>query len=125
MDDEHHAKTGRGVGDIVAENRRRLEQVMSEAGAAGGKWVVECRDMWDAHDADAGIYFVVCKRERDVDRIARSCGDDGMAERWLGAFDVARPLVEQWPGLERGEWQARRAAGRWRLPRKLAELFKR
>ena len=109
---------------IVASNRERLEQVLGEAQVAGGKWVVECRDLWDVRGSDGGVYFVICKRDSEVDRIARRCRED-QSERLLGVMDASRSLDEQWPGLTRQQWLARRAAEGWRFPQKLVELFKR
>ena len=108
---------------IVDANRKRLTEVITEVRPTGCKWVVECRDMWDAHDDDAGVYFVPCKTDRDVDRIAKSCIGDNPHTRLLGVLDVSRALDEQWPGLTLDQWKARRAADGSYLVRSLRELF--
>ena len=121
MSDEDEPQ--QNLGEIIASNRERLEQVMAEARSAGGKWVVEFRDMWDSQDSDGGVYFVVCKTDRAVDRVAYHCGTSGLQERLLGVFDVSRTPDEQWPGLTLDQWHARRAAESWPIIRKLKALF--
>ena len=113
------------IPEMVAANRQRLEEVVVGARASGAKWVVECRDMWDAQDSDGGIYFAVCKTDREVDRVAARCTGSHPDNRLLGVFDVAHAPEDQWPGLKLDEWQARRAAEGWPLTRRLKELLKR
>jgi hypothetical protein len=62
--------------------------------------------MWDAHDADAGVFFHVCPHEAAVDALAREMTEDNPNERLLTVYDLQRPLEEQGAGLTRGEWLA-------------------
>jgi hypothetical protein len=42
----------------VRLNAKRREERYAEHRAAGKAWLIECRDLWDAEDEDAGVYFV-------------------------------------------------------------------
>jgi hypothetical protein len=89
----------------VQLNARRRERRYAEHRAAGKAWMIECRDMWDAEDDDAGVYFVGCA---DAAAVTRYLNDlDPSSDRVLGIYDLSKPLVPQGPGLTREEWKAR------------------
>ena len=93
----------------IRANRMRLEQRFASAGASGPRWLVQCRDLGDAFDSDAGVYFVECMDEAAVDEVAARCTDGNPWDRLLGVFDLHRPLAEQGVGLPRATWVAARA----------------
>jgi hypothetical protein len=88
----------------VRRNRERLEQRFAAAAANGQRWLVECRDLGDAFDADAGVYFVECADDAAVDQVVARCTDDNSYDRVLGIYDLRRPLGEQGGGLPRSAW---------------------
>ncbi|MBA4189093.1 MAG: hypothetical protein C0467_13930 [Planctomycetaceae bacterium] len=88
----------------IKRNRERLEQRFASAVASGHRWLVECRDLGDAFDPDAGVYFVECADDAAVDQVAARCTDDNPYDRLLGIFDLRRPLCEQAGGLTRTAW---------------------
>ena len=110
---------------VVENNRNRLAEKLTDAHAAGARWVVECRDMWAARDGGAGVYFVVCKTSRQVDRIVSRCRGGAPDTRLLGVFEVSQPLDAQWPGLTLEQWRACRGDDGYPFLRKIRELFKR
>jgi hypothetical protein len=98
---------GGGPSDVLAvvrRNRERLEQRFAAAVASGRRWLVECRDLFDAFDSDGGVYFVGCSDDAAVDALVARCTDDNPCDRLLGVFDLHRPLAEQGGGLTRSAW---------------------
>jgi hypothetical protein len=91
----------------IHENRQRLEKRFATAASGGQKWLVECRDLGDAFDADAGVYFVECPDDAAVDQLVAQCTDDNPYDRLLGIYDLRQPLDPQGPGLTRASWMAR------------------
>ncbi len=87
-------------------NAARRVKRFADGRAQGAAWMIECRDMWDAMDEDAGVYFVFCDDESAVDRIVAQMTDDNPNNRVLGIYDLARSLEAQGPGLTRSEWLA-------------------
>lgn len=87
-------------------NAKRRVEKYAEFKKAGAKWMMECRDLWDSEDEDAGVYFVDCASENVVRRRAREM--DPMSDRILGIYDLSKPLAKQGPGLTLEEWKARR-----------------
>jgi hypothetical protein len=90
----------------IKHNRLRLEQRFASAAKSGRRWLIECRDLGDASDADAGVYFVECDDDAAVDRVIARCTDDNPYERLLGIYDLRKPLGEQGGGVARAAWIA-------------------
>src|SRR4051812_8002789 len=89
----------------IALNYERLKVRFEEARLAGAAWLVECRDLYDAFDADAGVYFQPCVSESEVDElVARSQGKS--AERVLAIYSLSHPVNTQGVGLKPDEWLA-------------------
>ena len=88
----------------VKLNRKRLEKQFHDADRKKHQWLIECRDLGDAYEEDAGVYFVVCETEETVNQMITDMTDDNIYERVLGIFDLRRPLEEQGVGLTRAEW---------------------
>ena len=94
------------MSDAIALNRKKLENRASRARQKGNRWLVECGDLWDAHDEDAGVYFVECVDEQAVHDTIVNKGPDNDSDRVLGIFDLERPLDEQGGGVTREAWMA-------------------
>src|SRR5437870_2298449 len=94
-------------GAIVRANWARLEVRFAEAAAEGYRWLAECRDLSDAFDSDAGVFYVKCADDEAVDQVVARCPEipvSSYSEVLLGVFDLRRPFNEQIPGLKRSEW---------------------
>jgi hypothetical protein len=89
----------------VQINARRRAERCGEFRAAGAAWMLECRDLWDSEDEDAGVYFVSCVDDRAVER--RLGELDPASDRLLGIYDLSKPLEPQGPGLTAAEWRSR------------------
>lgn len=87
----------------VRLNQERRGVRFDEAARAGAAYLVECRDLWDAHEADGGVYFVPCDTAA-VTALALEFADDNPNDRLLGIYVVAEPLLPQGPGLTRAQW---------------------
>jgi hypothetical protein len=60
--------------------------------------MLECRDMWDADEQDAGVFFTLHKtREEAVARI-REMAKTPDHERVLAVYDLRQPLQPQGAG---------------------------
>jgi len=90
----------------IKRNRDRLEQRYVSAAASGHRWLVECRDLADAFDSTAGVYFVECSDDAAVDEVVARCADDNPYDRLLGIIDLYKPLDRQGGGVTRAEWIA-------------------
>jgi hypothetical protein len=86
-------------------NSKRCSERFGEFKAAGAMWMIECRDLWDSEDEDAGVYFVECKNGYEVNDFIKKM--DALSDRILGIYDLSRPLNDQGPGLTLDEWKAR------------------
>ncbi len=85
-------------------NRERLRRKFDDADRNRLRWLVECRDLGDAFDADAGVFFVECPDDAAVEQLAARFTDDNAYNRILGIFDLRKPLDEQRVGMTREEW---------------------
>jgi hypothetical protein len=72
---------------------------------AGAAWMVECRDLWDSEDDDAGVYFEEFADGYKMNEFIE--GLDPSSDRILGIYDLSKPLDPQGPGLTLEEWLAR------------------
>jgi hypothetical protein len=88
----------------VRRNRERLEQRFASARERGQRWLAECRDLGDAFDEAAGVYFVECPDDAALERVVVRCAEDNPYDRLLGIFDLSRPLEAQGGGLTRAQW---------------------
>lgn len=80
-------------------SRQARERRYSEGKGEGAIYMLECRDMWDADDQDAGVFFTLHKtREQAVARI-REMQKTPDHERVLAVYDLRQPLLSQGPGL--------------------------
>lgn len=86
-------------------NAKRRVVRYAELRAEGASWMLECRDLWDSEDEDAGVYFAGCADGREVGEFIR--GMDRSSDRLLGIYDLSKPLAGQGPGLTLQEWLAR------------------
>ncbi len=80
------------VSEAIALSRKRLENRAADARSKGFRWLVECRDLGDAYDRDAGVYFVPCEDEAMVHETIVHKGSDNPYDRVLGIFDLGVPL---------------------------------
>ena len=94
------------MSEAIALNRKRLENRAADARAKGFRWLVECRDLGDAYDRDAGVYFVPCADEAKVHEAIVNKGPDNPYDRVLGIFDLEAPVGEQDGGVRREDWLA-------------------
>jgi hypothetical protein len=53
----------------VRRNRERLEQRFAAARQRGQRWLAECRDLGDAYDSAAGVYFVECADDLALEQV--------------------------------------------------------
>ena len=70
--------------------------------AGGATWMAECRDLWDAEDDDAGVYFAEFADGYALREFI--AGLDPASDRILGICDLSRSLESQGPGLTVDEW---------------------
>ena len=81
----------------IASQRRQLHFARGQAEQA--LWMLECRDMWDSADDDAGVYFHILNTTQqaleEVRQILKNPGDT----RVLGVYRLDRDLASQGPGL--------------------------
>ncbi len=75
--------------------------------AEGGRWLLECQDLWDAFDEDGGVYFEVFRDEAAARREARDIQAHPKDKCLLGAYDLAQSLEEQGAGLSLDEFLSR------------------
>jgi hypothetical protein len=90
----------------VQVNSSRLAQRFAEARQGNSAWLVECRDLGDAFDEDAGVYFVPCPDEAAVAELVAKCSDDNPYDKLLGIFNLHKPLDAQGGGVTRTQWLA-------------------
>jgi hypothetical protein len=92
----------------VELNLQKLQQRFATAQESGHRWLAECRDLGDAFDRDAGVYFVECRDDAAVDEVVARCKEDDPYDRLLGIYDLTQPLRGQAGGMTRGEWLSRK-----------------
>ena len=80
------------------------ESHFAKGQAEGARWLLECRDMWDAFDEDGGVYFALAMDDQAARREARDIQANPKDKRLLGAYDLTRPLAEQGQGLKLEEF---------------------
>ncbi len=85
----------------IAHERREVRYI--EAKKQGYRWLLECRDMWDAYDDDAGLYFETYKTRTEVDTKVEKSGGDQMV---MGIFDLSLPLNNQGVGVSVEDWES-------------------
>jgi hypothetical protein len=90
--------------NAIALNVARRKEEFAEFRATGAAWMLECRDLWDGEDEDAGVYFVSHKSATEVSDYLNRMNED--SDRVLGIYSLARPLEEQGPGLKAAQWFA-------------------
>lgn len=88
-------------------NNARRAVRYGETKAEGQAYLVERRDLYDAFDRDAGVYFVGCADEAAVDAvIAHARSPEGGNDPILGIYSLRAPLDGQGPGLTPAAWRA-------------------
>ncbi len=95
-----------GLSAAIALNRKRLENQAADARAAEFRWLVESRELGDAYDRDARVYFVPCEDDKKVLAVISPKGPDNPYDRVLGVFDLEVPLSGQGGGVRREDWLA-------------------
>ncbi|MEZ4669559.1 MAG: hypothetical protein R3E39_16770 [Anaerolineae bacterium] len=88
----------------LTHNAERRKQRYLEGQKQGHRWMLECRDMWDAYDDDAGVYFLYCLTPAAVDQALAALPNDSPDNRLLGIYDLSLPLPKQGAGMSRDEW---------------------
>jgi len=86
-------------------NSQRLVTRFAECKNSGAMWLLECRDLWDSEDEDAGVYFVECSSGYAVNNFIKKM--DPLSDRILGIYDLSKPLKNQGAGLTLEEWKVR------------------
>ncbi len=61
--------------------------------------MVECRDLWDASDADGGVYFSLEESNAAVRNLIVSAQAQPNDIRVLGIYSLGQELLKQGPGL--------------------------
>lgn len=84
----------------IARERRKVRYI--EAKEQGCHWLLECRDMLDAFDDDAGLYFELFKTRKEVDE---KVGKSGGSQKVMGIYDLSLPLREQGSGITAADWE--------------------
>ena len=102
------------------------ERRFEEARAQGAQWMLECREMWDAHDGDGGAHFRICQDYPQASKAVAELTADPSQNRLLGIFSLRQTLNSQGMGLTSEEFFRRGrpisisgaslgGAGLWRL----------
>jgi hypothetical protein len=86
-------------------NSSRRAKRFAEFKNSGASWMLECRDLWDSEDDDAGVYFVNCRTGYEVDDFIKNL--DGLSDKILGLYDLSKPLADQGPGITLEDWKTR------------------
>ena len=68
----------------------------------GYRWMLVCRDMYDAFDDDGGVYFKTFKTRNNVDEMVTKSGGD---QKVMGIYDLNLPFDEQYPGMKTKDWE--------------------
>lgn len=98
------APTGESAFAIVA---RRREEKFAEGRAAGHRWMLECRDLYDFRrgDPDDGVFFEFAATDEAARaRVGELAADN--ANTCDALFDLALPLEEQGAGRRPEDWVA-------------------
>ena len=95
------------AGDPHALNTQRRALRFAEGQAQKALWLVECRDMWDAADEDAGVYFCIEKTTESARLLVKSALTQPNDVRVLGVYSLQQDLVKQGPGLKAEEFLQR------------------
>jgi len=90
--------------NAIALNVARRKEEFAEFRATGAAWMLECQDLWDFHDEDAGVYFLPRETAAEVDDYLGQLDEENY--RVLGIYSLARPLEEQELGLTAARWFA-------------------
>lgn len=96
------------INTVIQKNARRRQKRFKQAQLTDAQWFVECRDLGDAFDRDAGVYFCSYESIEEVDQCAARCGPDNPYDRLMGIYHLAIPIDEQEPGLSQAQWLAHR-----------------
>ncbi len=97
--------------DAVRINTARLEKAFAEADRETYRYLVECRDMYDAHDHDAGVYCRLVRDAAEVTHLLMTTLSLGPThDKLLGIYDLRRPFTEQ-SGIKRAAWLAEHTPG--------------
>ena len=94
--------------NALHKNEERRQVRFAEGRQKGMRWMLECRDMWDASDEDGGVYFSFCATEAEVSAAAHKMTDENTGDRLLGIYDLSKPLLPQGAGINRADWLARK-----------------
>ena len=84
-------------------NAERRPLRFAEGRAQGADYMLECRDLGDSEDRDAGVYFKFCSAHELASELAKMPDDDPW-NRVLGIFNLALPLEQQGLGITRALW---------------------
>ena len=88
-------------------NAERRTVRFAEGQQQGMRWMLECRDMWDAQDDDGGVYFSFCATEAEVTAADHQMTDENTDDRLLDIYDLSKPLNSQGAGISRAVWLTR------------------
>ena len=86
----------------VAAERRPIR--FAEGQARGARWMLECRDMWDAMEEDGGVYFQFVNTTEEARQQVRDILGKPEEARLLGVYDLSIELTPQGPGLTATEF---------------------
>jgi len=81
---------------VAAE--RRLTH-FAQGQAQGARWMLECRDMWDAMEEDGGVYFQIVNTTQEARQQVGDILGKPNDVRVLGVYDLTMELTSQGPGL--------------------------
>ncbi len=87
---------------------KSLTDRFAEAQVGGHRWLLECRDMWDAHDDDMGVYYKPVDDDAAVDACAMHFDEKNNFDRLVAVWDLSKPLAGQSSGISPNDWRKSR-----------------
>ena len=97
------------INTVIRQNALRRQKRFKQAHQTDAQWFVECRDLGDAFDRDAGIYFCTYDTIEEVDQCVAQRPPTNPYDRIMGIYHLAIPIDQQEPGLSREQWLDHRA----------------
>lgn len=89
---------------VLHHNALRRQKQFKQALHDGAQWLVECRDLGDRFDEDAGVYFVPLYSVEEVNDLVALYTPDNEWDQILGIYALNMPLESQGSGLTRTQW---------------------
>jgi hypothetical protein len=100
VEDEGHEFAKAYKHNLITREKRFVEAIQNKQ-----KWLLECCDLWDFYDSDAGIYFKSCENDHEVRHYINYSKDKNAYTATYGIFDTHQPLQKQAGGLTPEKWR--------------------